>query len=338
MTDLVPVRPSAELERVDPLAAFVARADAAARAHQRDRRPPKTVQGYRRDWEVWTQWVDQVATPTAGVDVPHTMVTSGLLYAFVVWLDEDLQAPWSTVDRRITGVTVEGRTRGAVIDRSVTAAARDYVKAMKADPVKALRGRGKAVGTNPQELRQMAAALPSGPVAAARDQSLITMSFAIAGRAGEVGYLDTEGITPEGPGLRVWVPPIKGKPGRVVHVAPGEHRASCPVRSWYAWRRIYTPATGPAYVEVDRWDNLQEHRLTADACSAVVARSAQRAGLGRRTGHSQRRGLINTALQEGKPREKVAAQSGHAAGSKAFDAYVDDAARVSDPTTAGIGL
>ncbi|MEV0749871.1 hypothetical protein AB0I75_32490 [Streptomyces sp. NPDC050273] len=334
-------------------AAVLAALDQGAEEHLADARPKKTRASYARDWELWTEFHGWLAGRT-GHALPLTAVTKGTLVAFVVWLDEMKAAAPSTIDRRITGVTVTARRHGTEVPKQATKAAREALKPMKLDPVRTARGRGKAIAATPAHLKAMNTAPAARPqpkagrrrgtqelpeLARLRDRALATLAFGIAGRSEEVSSLDTEGITQVAEGLEVHVPSVKGRPPRDVAVAYGENPDTCPVRCWQAWKEAAGLTAGPAFLPVDQKGRLGTQRLGPDGCRLAITRASERAGLDvRLTGHSARRGLVSTGRKRGKRAEKLRKQGGWAANSPVFWEYVDEGERWEDTATEGIGL
>jgi integrase len=332
-------------------AAVLAVLDQAADTELESARPTKTRAGYARDWTLWCEYLDWLATRTGGHRLPDTAVTRGTLVGFVVWLDELHAAALSTIDRRITGVTVTARRHGAEPPKEATKAAREYLKRLAADPARRARGRGKAVAATPANLRAITTAegrprpgsrkrhrtVPE--TALLRDRALALVAFAIGGRAAEVSALTVEGIVLEAEGLRITVPGVKGRPERTVPVAYGQHPETCPVRAWLAWKEAAALEAGPAFRPVDEVGRIGERRLSPDSCRKVITRAAERAGIDAKlTGHSMRAGLVTTGRKAGKRVEKLRAQTGHAANSPVFWEYVRAGELWEDAATDGIGL
>ncbi|GAA0925060.1 tyrosine-type recombinase/integrase [Streptomyces thermoalcalitolerans] len=336
-------------------AAVLAALDQAATAHLDAARPYRTRTGYARDWQLWCEFLDWLA-PRTGHRLPDTAVQRGSLVSFVVWLDEVKQAAPNTINRRITGVTVEARARGVDVPKEATKAAREALRRIRADETRAQRGRGKAVSATPEHLRAMATAPADRPkppgggrrrgtqrlpeLARLRDRALITLAFAIAGRSSEVAALDVDGIRLVAEGLEVRVPSVKGRPSRTVPVRYGSNPDTCPVRCWLAWKEAAGLSPGdPAFLPVDQVGRLGAHRLSPDACRLVITRAARRAGLDvHLTGHSARRGLVTTGRKRGKRVEKLRAQGGWSPSSPVFWEYVDEGERWEDAATEDIGL
>jgi integrase len=316
--------------------AVLAAMEQAAEQHLDAIRPNNTKRGYANDWNLWTEFHDWLAQQT-GHRLALTDVTKGTLVGFVVWLDTIKLAAPTSIDRRITGVTVTlRREHGIEIPKEVTVAARQALKPLKADEERLARGRGAAKAATPDQLRQMAAAVPDG-LTGLRDRALWLMAFFIAGRSAEVAALKAEGITLHSQGLKVRVPGVKGKPAREVVVAYDSNPDTCPVRSWLTWKAASGITTGAAFRAIDVWGHLGDGHLSAEAVREIIARNAERAGVTvRLTGHSMRAGFITASRIAGKREEKIREQSGHAEGSPIFWRYIREADKWVDAASEGI--
>ncbi|WP_331743476.1 tyrosine-type recombinase/integrase (plasmid) [Streptomyces sp. NBC_00873] len=340
----------------DPAAAVLAALEKGAEEELNRARAHKTRTGYARDWEVWREFHDWLGEQT-GHRLPDTAVTRGTVVAFVTWLDEVVKAPPSTIDRRVTGVTVTARRPpyGVQVPKEATLAARELIRKYKNDPQRMARGRGQAEPATPEHLRRMHTANPLVPrrpdsrrrrqeyvlpdMAVYRNQALTKMAWAISGRAAEVSALEISHIKLTDGGLEVHVPSVKGRPPREVEVAYGEHPDSCPVLAWLAWQGAAELTEGPAFRSVDQWGHLGSQRLSPDGCRLVITRAGKQAGIEvTLTGHSARAGFITTAIEQGKRPDQVRQQSGHAAKSAVFWEYVRKAQRWHNPVSRGIGL
>jgi integrase len=310
--------------------------DAAAEQHLDAIRPENTKRGYANDWALWEEFHLWLAEQT-GHRLALTDVTKGTLVGFVVWLDTIKLAAPNSIDRRITGVTVTARREyGIETPKAATLAAREALKPLKVDEDRIARGRGAAKAATPDQLKQMAAAIPDN-LTGIRDRALWLMAFFIAGRSAEVAALRVEGITLHSEGLKVRVPGVKGRPAREVVVAYGKNPDLCPVRAWSTWKASSGVTAGPAFVAIDQWGNLGGHHLTAEAVREIIASNAERAGVAvRLTGHSMRAGFITTSRRAGKREEKIREQSGHAEGSPVFWRYIRDADKWTDAASEDI--
>lgn len=323
-------------------AAVLAAMDRKADEHLDAIRPHNTERAYTNDWNLWREFHTWHAEQTGRPPLPLTSVTRGTLVAFVLWLDTVKQATPTSIDRRITGVTVTARSLGVEVPKTATVAARKALKPFLLDEERLARGRGQAKATTPAHLRRMTAATARDSIAGRRDRALFLLSFGIAGRSAEVSALDEKFVTLESEGLIVHVPSVKGRPARDTTVAYGENPTTCPVRAYTAWIEAKHAAGhvgGPVFLPIDRWGHVGSQRLSPAACRDIISRGAQRAGVEvHLTGHSQRAGFITTSRRAGKREEKIRAQSGHSEKSPVFWRYIRDADKWVDAASEGIGL
>lgn len=339
MTDaLVPRQPDASPAVYDAATlAVLAAMEKAAEQHLDAIIPKNTKRGYANDWALWEEFHGWLAERT-GHQLALTDVTLGTMVGFVVWLDTVKLAAPTSIDRRITGVTVTARSLGVEVPKKVTVAARKALKPLKTDEDRIARGRGQAAAATPEQLRQMSAAVPEG-LTGLRDRALWLMAFGIAGRSAEVAALRVEGITLHSKGLKARVPGVKGRPAREVVVMYGKNPDTCPVRAWLTWKAASGITTGAAFRAIDVWGNIADRYLTAESVREIIARNAERAGVAvRLTGHSMRAGFITTSRIAGKREEKIREQSGHAQNSPAFWGYIREADKWIDAASEDIGL
>jgi integrase len=323
---LVPRQPDATPAVYDAATlAVLAAMEQAADEHLDGLIPKNTKRGYANDWALWEEFHDWLAERTRH-RMPSTAVTKGTLVGFVVWLDTIKLAAPSSIDRRITGVTVTARREhGIEVPKAATVAARKALKPLKVDEDRIARGRGQARAATPEQLKQMAAAVPEG-LTGLRDRALWLMAFFIAGRSAEVAALRVDGVTLHSKGLKVRIPGVKGKEAREVVVAYGKNPDTCPVRAWLTWKAASGISTGAAFRAIDRWGHMPDRHLTAETVREIIASNAERAGVAvRLTGHSMRAGFITASRAAGKREEKIREQSGHAPNSPVFWRYIRDA-------------
>lgn len=313
--------------------ADIAALDAASDVAAEDLRPETTKTAYRGDWAKWVEF-------TAATGIPESAASRGTLRAFVHWLWEAGAAP-STMDRRLAGVVVTLRRSGVLVLRDDVADAREYMKGLTrqaAEQRQAPRGRGQAAPLLLADLRKACEACPD-TLTGLRDRALLLVAFSIAGRRSEVAGLTVRDVVevPEGLVIAVHV----SKTGvREVAVSYGVNLATCPVRTWKAWREAAgLDADSPAFRRIDRHGNVLG-ALSGAACGEIITRAAERAGIAGMTGHSPRAGLATSARQAGKSREAISAATGHAPGSRVLDLYLRSVDRWSDGenATMGIGL
>jgi len=314
----------------------VAALDRASDEHAASMRPANTTRSYADDWKVWERFTGEAGLPPAAV-------SRGMLRAFVIWLWDSGAAP-STIDRRITGVTVTLRREHHIeVSREDTSAARellkDHVRAAAAAKAPT-RGRGHAAAMTLSDLRAMCIACPEG-VAGVRDRALILLAFAVAGRRSEVAGLTVADVADDPNGLLVNIRSSKTTP-RTVAVPYGSNPLTCPVRAWRAWKdavQLDDP-TGPAFRRVDRHGRILGG-MSGEAVGDVIGRAGERAGVeAHLTGHSARSGLATEARRAGKDRKAIAAVTGHVPGSASLDRYIRtvDQWDADDNALIGIGL
>ncbi|MFD8381734.1 integrase [Streptomyces sp. NPDC059679] len=296
--------------------------------HEKNLRPKNTSDGYAADWKQWEEFC-------ALLDLPATAITPGSLTAFVEWLW--VQPGWkkgtytapSTIDRRLSGVVVTGRTdHHLVLDKTVAARARRVLKAKVKETEKSeeTRGRGPAPALLAEHLRATVVAAPDNRLGI-RDRSIGLTCFAIAGREHDVAFLRVRDFTETEHGMEVDVRVSKIKP-RKVKVPFGSRPSSCPVRAWRAWK-AEAELSDPddfAYKPLHpRWHTVMDGGLDPETIGDVITRPGKWAELGfRPTGHSPRRGLATSSKRAGNDRKEIAKQSGWADNSAAMEGYFED--------------
>ncbi|URZ99447.1 integrase [Streptomyces lydicamycinicus] len=316
-------------EFTDDVLAKLAELEERSAQHEIDLRPRNTVDGYAADWKQWTEFC-------ALLDLPVTAITPGSLTAFVEWLW--MQPGWkkgtftapSTIDRRLSGVVVTGRTDYKLaLDRTVAARARRVLKAkvkqlQKTDEV---RGRGPAPALLVARLRAALAAAPDTRLGI-RDRAIVLLQFAITGREHEVAHLRLRDITETEHGLEIDVRVSKISP-RKVKVPFGSRPSTCPVRAWRAWTEaagLHDP-DGLAFRALHpRWHTVMD--------AGLVPRSHRRRhhpahlpGRPSRAAHRAlpRRGAAEESRRAGNDRKVIAKQGGWVPNSGVMEGYFEDA-------------
>ena len=164
-----------------------------------------------------------------------------------------------------------------------------------------------------------------------RDRALLLDGFAGALRRSNLVAFSWRDITVHHAGLVVVLRRSKtdqaGK-GYELFFPYGEHRLTCPVRAYFAWRDVVAEAIGadpaeavpddPVFCAVDRHGRLRldDHgrllQLRDDSFNEVVKSRCARAGLvGDYGAHSLRAGFVTTAVDEGVALHEIAEQTGH---------------------------
>ncbi|RVU20959.1 integrase [Streptomyces antnestii] len=333
-----PHRPPPPAEFDDDLRARLTALDTASDEHAAEQRPENTTRSYASDWKTWTAFC-------TGLAIPPTAATRGTLRAFVKWLWEEEKRAYSTVDRKLAGVTVTLRQQYSVIvNPEATQAARELLKDYKkkaeasGEPT---RGRGKAPAMRLDDLRRIIS-LCGTDIFGLRDHAMLLLGFSIAARRSELAGLRLRNIRDDDNGLLVHVAVSKTAP-RTVAVPYGRNTDTCPVRAWKAWQdaaQILEPDLH-AFRRIHHTGSVQPQGLSPQRAGDLITAAGLRAGFEDLfTGHSVRSGLATEARRAGKDRKAIAAITGHADGSKVLDGYMQivDQWDEKDNALIGIGL
>lgn len=329
-------RPPLPTEFDPELRARLTALDTASDTHAREQRPDNTTRAYRADWKVWEGFCAQL-------QIPPTAATRGTLRAFVDYLWTRQHAAYSTIDRRLAGVTVTLRQQYSVIvDPEATKAARellkDYRKKAEAAEEPA-RGRGKAPAMRLDDLRRIVA-LCGTDIFGLRDRAMLLLGFAIAARRAELAGLRLRNIRDDANGLLVHVAVSKTDP-RTVPVPYAQDPTMCPVRAWKAWAAAahITDPDRHAFRRIHHTGKVQPHGLSPQRAGDLITAAGLRAGYEELfTGHSVRSGLATEARRAGKDRKAIAAITGHADGSKVLDGYMQIVDQWGEQDNALVGL
>lgn len=148
-----------------------------------------------------------------------------------------------------------------------------------------------------------------------RDTALLLIGFASAMRRSELVALDVEDVQfseqgavfhlrrsktdQEGQGRDIAIPRVRGR--------------HCPIRNLLAWIDASGITSGALFRQVNRYDQLLPHRLTAQTVALIVKQRAAAAGFDARlfSGHSLRAGFVTNAANGGATPASIRAQTGH---------------------------
>jgi site-specific recombinase XerD len=322
------------------LRARLAALDAASDGHAAEQRPENTVLAYRADWKTWTVFCAQL-------QVPVTAATRGTLRAFVDYLWNREKRAYSTIDRKLAGVSVTLRQEyGVVIDPEDTKAAREMLKDYRRqaeENEEPARGRGKAPAMRVDALRQIVAKC-SGDIFGVRDRAMLLLGFAIAARRAELAGLRLRNVVedPDGNGLLVHVMVSKTDP-RTVPVPYGAHPETCPVRAWKAWveRAQLVDPDRHAFRAIHASGAVQPKGITPARVGDIITAAGARARIPVLfTGHSVRSGMATEARRAKKDPKAIAQITGHKPNSKVLHGYMQivDQWGEDDNALVGIGL
>lgn len=304
----------------------------AAETYVASQRPANTLRAYASDWRTWEDY-------TAEAGIPLFSGTAGALVGFVWWLESRKRAAPSTIDRRLTGVTVTLRHHQVQVDRVATQAARHALAGYQRRLAETgtVRGRGQARPIDLDDLRKVAVACPN-TLAGRRDRVAVLLGFGIAARCSDLSHLLVSDIADDPPhGLVVTV--RYGKSVGTSHIQRGHHPATCAVRAWQDWRTAAGLHSGPALRPVDRWGHLGTQALSPQAIDEVLVRCGERAQLDYRlTAHCLRAGLATEARRAGASDDEVADQGRWQRGSKALQQYFRRVDRWTNNALSKLGL
>jgi hypothetical protein len=222
-------------------------------------RSPETGRLYRGDWQAFVAWCatrNRCPLPAA----PDTVAS------FLGEAGEKLSA--GALGRRAAAIGEQHRALGLAPPtadptvRGILAAARRAAAPRRRPP------------PAPGRLVRLAAACP-GDLAGLRDRALLLLAAAGLGRATLVG-LDVEHLRFGAPGVELAVPGEDGDTVRRVAIARVATLATCPAHTLEDWLRASNTEFGPAFRKVDRWGNVEQHRLGTDAIRRILARRMRR--------------------------------------------------------------
>lgn len=367
--DLINIGPL--VEQVERTMTFTELAGAVRHVHDR----PNTNRSYAQDWARWTEFVGSVAATGHALDLypdaprraDRKKVQEEALLVFAAWLAKGGRTPRGTlvkphapesIRRRLTGVLNGWREHGLDYPRGVTAPARKFVKGYEDELIAVGKptGRGQAPvlvvdGTDDDHISQIVQATwaatkaPKDPLpvlTAYRDIAVITMAVAIGARSEDIAGLDVGDITPGERGIFVHVRRSKTRT-RKPAVPFGPRDGTCPVLSWRRWQEASGVAAGAAFRKINKHGQMQPGRLSPQACSDIVARAGQRAGIVLPDGksftiHSCRAGFATAAARAKKDPAEIAAQAGWGPNSPAMHGYIRQIKVWQTNVLDGIGL
>ncbi len=127
----------------------------------------------------------------------------------------------------------------------------------------------------PALLLRMAAICPRD-LAGLRDRALLLLMAEASLNRNTLTGLQAEHVRFTAPGVELRTEGADGA-SKLVMTAPRKpDHATCPVRALEDWLRISDTAFGPVFRKIDRWGNLEHHRLGPDAVRRILLRRAFR--------------------------------------------------------------
>jgi hypothetical protein len=127
----------------------------------------------------------------------------------------------------------------------------------------------------PAMLLRMAAICPRD-LAGLRDRALLLLMAEARLNRSTLTGLQAEHVRFTAPGVELRTEDAEGAPKLVVTVLRKPDHATCLVRALEDWLRTSDTAFGPVFRKIDRWGNLEHHRLGPDAVRRILIRRALR--------------------------------------------------------------
>ena len=282
-----------------------------------------TTKAYRDDWRSFQTYCDKVS-----LDATDPRAVAAYVAGMV-----ETGTPWSTVNRRLSGIRA-GYRLANLDDATAHAAVRQVIKGARRTLTVATRNERAPLLLD--DLRAMLDVLGDCAIGH-RDRALLLVGFGLGSRRSELVALDVADLDWSARGVAVTVRRSKTDQtgvGRVVALPYGRQTATCPVRALRKWLDVAGITSGPVFRSVNRHGRISADRLTDKAVALVVKAVATRADLdpSRLAGHSLRAGLVTTCALAGVADDAIMRQTGHTSTAmvrrytRVADAYRNNAA------------
>ena len=119
------------------------------------------------------------------------------------------------------------------------------------------------------------AAFCARDLAGLHDRALLLLAEGSLSRSTLTG-LQAEHVRFTAPGVELRTEGADGVARHVMTAPRKPDHATCPVRALEDWLRTSDTAFGPVFRKIDRWGNLEHHRLGPDAVRRILIRRALR--------------------------------------------------------------
>jgi integrase len=339
---LSPVRPDADLI----LAELRAKAD----QHQYDARAASTWRVYTTDWAMYRDWCGQhgreVFPDGPGTDAARYVTETIRLY--ITDLDRQGRAA-TTITKKLSSLSVAYALAGVTAHRQIVWAepVTGVLHGIRRRQAEAGRRARKKKALRVSDLRKILAPLTGEPLDV-RDRVVLLILLSGAYRRSEVASLDVPDFAIVENGLEVVLGRSKtDQLGQTLTkgLPYGTRLATCPVRSWQAWRKVYDYPDGPAFPSMDQWGNLKlgpdgrPRRMDGRGVAEVLKRRAKAAEVeGDWGGHSGRRGFATEAYEQDEVREVDIMRQGGWKSPNVMRGYREEAGVWGHNAAARIGL
>ena len=222
---------------------------------------PETQRLYAGDWAAFADWCAAAGLSRLPAE-PATVAT---------YL-ESLAGThrYGALARRLAAIADRHRRAGMpapAIHPRLTA----LMRALRSQPP-----RPRKAASSSDQLTRYARAT-AGDRAGQRDRALLLLMAAGLSRATLIG-LDAEDVclTTAGMDLTLRGRGAEAGPARIVALARHPLPPACPVRALEDWMRASETGFGPVFRKVDRWGNVEHHRLGVDAVRRILQRAVKR--------------------------------------------------------------
>jgi len=216
----------------------------------------RTHHFYARDWAEFVAW----CRSAGAVPRPAGAAT---LAAYLTDVSRRLSP--GAVARRLAAIADQHRQAG-VIAPTKDPAVKTVLKAMRR-----AASRRRDPPPSPALLERMIAGCP-GDLAGLRDRALLLLMSATGlPRVALVG-LDAEAIRKTATGCTLLVD--EAGAWRTIPLDRTAELGTCPVRALDEWLRVSDTSFGSVFRKIDRWGNIEHHRLGTDAVRRILARRA----------------------------------------------------------------
>ncbi|MEU0670380.1 site-specific integrase [Streptomyces lavendulocolor] len=308
-----------------------------ARARLARALPPNTKRAYERQGRAFTEWCAQ----NGRTALPATQQT---LADYVSHL-ADLDKSPATIEQAISAIRMAHRVAGHK-GLPHTDAALFILRVHRRDRAASGRRPRKAPPITLGPLRAMVEATDPSTPRGLRDRLILVLGFAIMARRSELSALHTDDISFTEDGLVIRIRMSKADQdatGAEVHVPPGVHPDTDPVRLTRAWLDLLDdqgiPA-GPLLRRIDRQGRIGDG-LKAASINDIVRALAVKAGLPNAenyTAHGLRAGGPTEAAKAGQPVAFIAEHGRWSKTSPQIMEYIRPVDKWQDNPMRGIGL
>jgi integrase len=225
---------------------------------------PETQRLYAGDWAAFADWCAAAGRSRLPAD-PATVAT------FLESLSGSHR--YGALARRLAAIA-DRHARAGMPVPAIHPRLTALLRHLRARPPRA-----RKAPPSPDQLTRLARAC-LGDRTGQRDRALLLLMAAGLSRTTLIG-LDAEDVRLTTPGMDLTLcghgfDGAEAAPTRVVTLARHSLPPACPVRALEDWMRASETAFGPVFRKVDRWGNVEHHRLGVDAIRRILQRAVKR--------------------------------------------------------------